>query len=136
MIKFLDLQKLNAQYEQELKEAANRVIDSGWYVMGKELESFEQDYAAFCGTKYALGVANGLDALRLIFKAYMEMGVMHKGDEVGGARISTKHVLALTNSGDATASDIAELAKRARDHVKEKFGITLEAEVNLVGVEI
>jgi UDP-N-acetylmuramate dehydrogenase len=60
----------------------------------------------------------------------------HKGDEVGGARISTKHVLALTNSGTATASDIAELAKRARNQVKEVFGITLEAEVNLVGVEI
>ena len=66
----------------------------------------------------------------------IENAGMHKGDEVGGARISTKHVLALTNSGDATASDIAELAKRARDSVKEKFGITLEAEVNLVGVEI
>jgi len=60
----------------------------------------------------------------------------HKGDEIGGARISTKHVLALTNSGSATASDIAELAKRARDQVKQVFGITLEAEVNLVGVEI
>ena len=66
----------------------------------------------------------------------IENAGMHKGDEVGGARISTKHVLALTNAGDATASDIAELAKRARDSVKEKFGITLEAEVNLVGVEI
>jgi len=66
----------------------------------------------------------------------IENSGMHKGDEVGGARISTKHVLALTNAGDATASDIAELAKRARDSVKEKFGITLEAEVNLVGVEI
>ena len=66
----------------------------------------------------------------------IENAGMHKGDEVGGARISTKHVLALTNAGDATASDIAELAKRARDYVKEKFGITLEAEVNLVGVEI
>ena len=66
----------------------------------------------------------------------IENAGMHKGDEVGGARISTKHVLALTNSGDATAADIAELAKRARDHVKEKFGITLETEVNLVGVEI
>ena len=66
----------------------------------------------------------------------IENAGMHKGDEVGGARISTKHVLALTNAGDATASDIAELAKRARDQVKEKFGITLEAEVNLVGVEI
>jgi len=66
----------------------------------------------------------------------IENSGMHKGDEVGGARISTKHVLALTNAGDATASDIAELAKRARDLVKEKFGITLVAEVNLVGVEI
>ena len=66
----------------------------------------------------------------------IENAGMHKGDEVGGARISTKHVLALTNSGSATASDIAELAKRARNHVKETFGITLEAEVNLVGIEI
>ena len=66
----------------------------------------------------------------------IENAGMHKGDEVGGARISTKHVLALTNSGDATAADIAELAKRARNQVKEIFGITLEAEVNLIGIEI
>ena len=66
----------------------------------------------------------------------IENSGMHKGDEVGGARISTKHVLALTNSGDATAADIAELAKRARNQVKDTFGITLETEVNLVGIEI
>ena len=66
----------------------------------------------------------------------IENAGMHKGDEVGGARISTKHVLALTNSGDATAADIAELAKRARNQVKEVFGISLEAEVNLIGIEI
>jgi len=66
----------------------------------------------------------------------IENAGMHKGDEVGGARISTKHVLALTNSGDATAADIAELAKRAQDHVKEVFGITLDAEVNLIGIQI
>ncbi|TRZ57832.1 MAG: UDP-N-acetylmuramate dehydrogenase [Streptomycetaceae bacterium] len=66
----------------------------------------------------------------------IENAGIHKGDEVGGARISTKHVLALTNSGDATASDIAELAKRARNQVREIFGISLEAEVNLVGIEI
>jgi len=66
----------------------------------------------------------------------IENAGMHKGDEVGGARISTKHVLALTNSGDATAADIAELAKRARNQVQEIFGITLEAEVNLIGIEI
>jgi len=66
----------------------------------------------------------------------IENAGMHKGDEVGGARISSKHVLALTNSGDATAADIAELARRARDQVREVFGITLEAEVNLIGIEI
>ena len=82
MIKFLDLQKINTQYEKELKEAASRVIDSGWYLMGKELEIFETNYASFCGVEFCLGVANGLDALRLIFKAYIEMGLMEKGDEV------------------------------------------------------
>jgi UDP-N-acetylmuramate dehydrogenase len=66
----------------------------------------------------------------------IENSGIHKGDEVGGARISTKHVLALTNAGTATAADIAELAKRARNQVKEVFGVILEAEVNLVGVEI
>jgi UDP-N-acetylmuramate dehydrogenase len=66
----------------------------------------------------------------------IERSGIHKGDEIGGARISTKHVLAMTNSGTATASDIAALAKRARDHVQEKFGITLVAEVNLIGLEI
>lgn len=99
MIKFLDLQKINTQYERELKEAAGRVIDSGWYLLGKELELFENNYAAFCGTKYALGVANGLDALRLIFKAYIELGVMNKGDEVivpANTYIAT--VLAITDN--------------------------------------
>ncbi len=100
MIKFLDLQKINAQYEQELKEAANRVIDSGWYLMGKELETFEQNYAKFCGAKFALGVANGLDALRLIFKAYIEMGVMKKGDEViVPANTYIASVLAISDNG-------------------------------------
>jgi UDP-N-acetylmuramate dehydrogenase len=66
----------------------------------------------------------------------IENSGIHKGDAIGGARISTKHVLAITNSGSATASDIAALAKKARDQVKEKFGITLIAEVNLIGIEI
>ena len=98
-IKFLDLQKINAQYEIELKEAANRVIDSGWYLMGKELESFEANYADFCGVKHALGVANGLDALRLIFRGYIEMGVMKKGDEViVPANTYVASVLAITDN--------------------------------------
>ena len=100
MINFLDLQKINAQYEQELKNAAIRVIDSGWYLMGKELETFEQNYATFCGTKYALGVANGLDALRLIFKAYIELGIMKEGDEViVPANTYIASVLAISDNG-------------------------------------
>ena len=100
MIKFLDLQKINAQYELELKEAASRVIDSGWYLLGKELEEFEHNYAAFCGAKYALGVANGLDALRLIFKAYIEIGIMQKGDEViVPANTYIASVLAISDNG-------------------------------------
>src|SRR5680860_605541 len=100
MIKFLDLQKINAQYEQELKEAAGRIIDSGWYLLGKELEDFEHNYAAFCGTKYALGVANGLDALRLIFKAYIELGSMQEGDEViVPANTYIASVLAISDNG-------------------------------------
>ena len=99
MIKFLDLQKINAQYEQELKIAANRVIDSGWYLMGKELETFEQSYATLCNVEFALGVANGLDALRLIFKGYIELGIMTKGDEViVPANTYIASVLAITDN--------------------------------------
>ena len=99
MIKFLDLQKINAQHKEELYEAAKRVIDSGWYLMGKELAIFEQNYANFCGTKYALGVANGLDALRLIFKAYIELGMMQIGDEViVPANTYIASVLAITDN--------------------------------------
>ena len=99
MIKFLDLQKINAQYQQELKETSNRVIDSGWYLLGKEVASFEQNYAAFCGVKQCIGVANGLDALRLIFRAYIEMGVMKAGDEViVPANTYIASVLAITDN--------------------------------------
>jgi dTDP-4-amino-4,6-dideoxygalactose transaminase len=82
MIKFLDLQKVNALYGVEIKTAVSRVIDSGWYLLGNELKSFETNYAGYTGTKQCIGVANGLDALRLILRAYMELGVMQEGDEV------------------------------------------------------
>ena len=82
MIKFLDLQKINAQYADEIKEATNRVIDSGWYLLGNEVKTFETNYAKYIGTKHCISVANGLDALRLILKAYIEMGLMSPGDEV------------------------------------------------------
>ena len=82
MIPFLDLKSLNAQYRAELIEACTRVIDSGWYVQGNECKAFEQEFADYCQTRHAIGVANGLDALILVLRAYKEMGVMHEGDEV------------------------------------------------------
>jgi dTDP-4-amino-4,6-dideoxygalactose transaminase len=82
MIKFLDLQQINGRHAEALKQAASRVIDSGWYLMGRELAQFENKLATFVGSKHAIGVANGLDALRLILRAYIELGYLHKGDEV------------------------------------------------------
>jgi len=82
MIKFLDLQKINAQYSDELKAATSRVIKSGWYLLGNEVKNFEKHLAEFIGVKNVIGVSNGLDALRLIMKAYIEMGLMKEGDEV------------------------------------------------------
>jgi len=82
MIPFLDLKNINAQYRKELIDAYTKVIDSGWYVQGSEHKEFEKEFAQYCGTKYAIGVANGLDALILILRAYKEMGIMKDGDEV------------------------------------------------------
>jgi dTDP-4-amino-4,6-dideoxygalactose transaminase len=82
MIPFLDLKGINAQYREELIEACARVIDSGWYIQGNECKEFDKEFAQYCGTKYAIGVANGLDALILILRAYKEMGIMSDGDEV------------------------------------------------------
>mgnify|MGYP006079807943 CR=1 FL=1 len=100
VIKFLDIQKINICYEKELKEAAGRVIDSGWYLMGQELKNFEEDYNIFCGSKRTIGVANGLDALRLIFKGYIELGFMKPGDEViVPANTYIASVLSITDCG-------------------------------------
>ncbi len=82
MIKFLDLKQINLQYQTELTAAFEKVLNSGWYIMGKELQTFETDFARFCGTKYCIGVANGLDALILIMEGYKELGVFKEGDEV------------------------------------------------------
>ncbi|MEG0814989.1 MAG: DegT/DnrJ/EryC1/StrS family aminotransferase [Mucinivorans sp.] len=82
MIKFLDLQKINAQYGAELKAAAAEVIDGGWYLQGTQNERLENELKKLIGTPNAITVANGLDALRIILRAYIEMGVMKEGDEV------------------------------------------------------
>lgn len=82
MIKFLDLKAINGSFQPELRKAIQRVVDSGWYLMGSEGSAFEKEYGSYIGTKHCIGVANGLDALRLILKAYMEIGFMKEGDEV------------------------------------------------------
>ncbi|AFD09307.1 DegT/DnrJ/EryC1/StrS family aminotransferase [Solitalea canadensis] len=82
MIKFLDLLKVNQQYETEIKSAFNQVFESGWYILGENLKRFEDEYARFCGVKHCIGVANGLDALVLVIRAYKELGVFQEGDEI------------------------------------------------------
>ena len=82
MIKFLDLKAINATFDPELTQAINRVVKSGWYLLGQEVKTFEEEYAAYIGTRHCIGVANGLDALRLILRAYMEIGFMKEGDEI------------------------------------------------------
>nr|WP_272909914.1 DegT/DnrJ/EryC1/StrS family aminotransferase [Vibrio floridensis] len=76
------MKSINQQYQQELKEACARVIDSGWYIMGNELAAFEQEFSAYCGTQYCIGVANGLDALTLTLRAWKELGRLQAGDEI------------------------------------------------------
>ena len=100
MIKFLDLQKVTEKYAEEIHEAVNRVIDSGWYLQGKENEKFETDYSAYIGTRYTVGCANGLDALIWIFRAYVEMGIMKAGDEViVPANTYIASILAISENG-------------------------------------
>ena len=82
MIKFLDLKAINDSFEPKISEAVKRVLDAGWYLMGNETKAFEKEYADFTGTKHCIGVANGLDALRLILKAYIAIGTMKEGDEI------------------------------------------------------
>lgn len=99
-VPFLSLYDVTAKYKEEIHEAVLRVVDSGWYLQGKENEQFERHYAAYIGTKYCVGCANGLDALIWIFRAYIELGVMQPGDEVivpANTYIAT--ILAITENG-------------------------------------
>jgi len=81
-IPFLNLKTTNTQYADELKAACARVIDSGWYISGQELSAFEEEFSDYCGVKYTIGVANGLDALILTLRAWKELGYLKEGDEV------------------------------------------------------
>jgi dTDP-4-amino-4,6-dideoxygalactose transaminase len=100
MIKYLDLKAINSLYDEEIRIAVNRVLDSGWYLKGEATRQFEQHYAGYIGTHYCIGCGNGLDALTLIFRAYMEMGVMQRGDEViVPANTYIASILAITECG-------------------------------------
>ena len=100
MIPFLSLKDVTDSHAKEIREAVNRVVDSGWYLQGEENKRFEENYAMYIGTDYCIGCANGLDALIWIFRAYIEMGVMKPGDEVivpANTYIAT--ILGITENG-------------------------------------
>ena len=100
MIPFLDLKAINARDREALIQAFTTVLDSGWYVLGKEVEAFEREYAAFCGTRHCIGVGNGLEALTLTLRAWLELGMCKPGDEVlvpANTYIAT--ILAITANG-------------------------------------
>ena len=82
MVKLLDLQAITLMHGEEYEAAAKRVIESGWFLQGKENQTFEKDYAQYIGTSHCVAVANGLDALKLILRGYKELGVMNDGDEI------------------------------------------------------
>ena len=82
MIPFLDLKKINAPYEEAFQQKMKEVLDSGWYILGNQVETFEKDFADYCQSKFCVGVGNGLDAITLTFLAYIEMGLLKKGDEI------------------------------------------------------
>lgn len=82
MIKFLDLKKINAPYEIAFQEKLKSVLESGWYILGNEVSTFETNFSNYCGAKHCIGVGNGFDALVLIFRAYIQLGKLQKGDEV------------------------------------------------------
>ena len=82
MIKFLDLKKINEPYEIAFQEKLKAVLANGWYILGNEVQAFETNFAQYCGVNHCIGVGNGLDALTLIFKGYIQLGKLQKGDEV------------------------------------------------------
>ncbi|WP_338731175.1 DegT/DnrJ/EryC1/StrS family aminotransferase [Mangrovimonas cancribranchiae] len=100
MIKFLDLHSINKRFEKEFQQVFSRFLNSGRYILGNEVTDFETNYAKYCGTKYCIGVSNGLDALTLLFQAYKVLGKLQEGDEViVPANTYIASILAIINSG-------------------------------------
>jgi dTDP-4-amino-4,6-dideoxygalactose transaminase len=100
MVKFLDLQQINARHRRQFHDALDAVLDSGWFILGKAVQTFEHSFADYCGVKHCIGVGNGLDALILILEGYKALGLMAEGDEVivpGNTYIAT--ILAISKAG-------------------------------------
>lgn len=100
MIKFLDLQKINLVHQQEIETELLEVFRSGWYLLGDRVKNFEKNISSYIGSSHAIGVANGLDALRLILRAYIELGTMNAGDEIiVPANTYIASILAISDNG-------------------------------------
>ncbi|MCU4622094.1 DegT/DnrJ/EryC1/StrS family aminotransferase [Acinetobacter radioresistens] len=132
MIPFLDLKNINQQYRNELIDACSRVIDSGWYIGGKELESFEKNFAEYCGTQFAIGVANGLDALILTLRAWKELGKLKDGDEViVPSNTYIASILAITANNLTPVLVEPNISTYNIDPIKIKEAITAKTKVML-----
>lgn len=140
MIKFLDLQKINLLYQQEAEERLLQTFRSGWYLLGNELKTFENNLKNYIGSPHAIGTANGLDALRLIFRAYMELGIMKEGDEViVPANTYIASILALSDNGlkpvfvepniETHNIDINKIEEAITDKTKAIFIVHLQGRV-------
>ncbi|WP_434980530.1 DegT/DnrJ/EryC1/StrS family aminotransferase [Daejeonia sp. YH14] len=127
MIPYLDLKKINQPYEEIIPAISQKILESGWYILGKEVENFEKNFAEYCGTKYAVGVGNGLDALILIFKAYIALGKLKKGDKI--------LVPANTYIASILAIMIAGLKPKLVDTNLQNYNLDLDSVKNSIDCE-
>ena len=121
MIKFLDLKKINERFRGEMDAATKRVLDSGWYLLGKEDEAFERAFAAYCGVKHAIGCANGLDALKLVVKA---MGIGPGDEVIAPANTYIASLIAISANGASPVLVEPDLATYLIDPAKIEEKIT------------
>lgn len=140
MIKFLDLYSINEQYRKEIDESVKEVLDSGWYILGKQLEKFETEFANYCGVKFCIGVANGLDALVLILDAYKLLGSLQEGDEViVPANTYIASILAVSRAGlqpvlvepdiHTLLIDVSEIEKHITDRTRAIIPVHLYGQI-------